>query len=120
MGRKKSTEKYDNSRFYEAYERWLEDGNKQDWDIMWIEVNNCLMSQAKKKAKGIRIPEMDERIMDATIKAMVKITKKREEIRNLTNYLYFFVVDGLYNRKLQRQDKEISLEAWLEFEYRED
>lgn len=117
---KNKEEKYDNSRFYAAYTLWLVDSNKKSWDTMWIEINNCLMSQAKIKAKGIVIPDMEGRMMDATIKAMDKIQKERPAIRNLTNWLYFFVIDGLYNRKLQRIDKEISYEAWLQYEYAEE
>ena len=78
------------------------------------------MSQAKIKAKGIRIPDLEGRMMDATIKAMDKIKTQKPDIRNLTNWLYFFVIDGLYNRKLQRIDKEISYESWILCEYAEE
>lgn len=113
-------EKYNNSKFYTAYGSWLNNENKKDWDIMWLEVNECLMSQAKKKAKGIRIPDLEGRIMDATIKAMEKIINEKPDIRNLTNFLYFFVVDGLYNRKLQKIDKELSWEMWQSWQYAEE
>lgn len=113
-------ERYDNSTFYDAYTQWLIDGNKQCWDVMWFEINNCLMSQAKLKAKGIKIPDLEGRMMDATIKAMDKISKQRPVIRNLTNWLYFFMIDGLYNRKLQKIDREISYEAWIEYAYAEE
>ena len=113
-------EKYNNSKFYAAYTLWLVNENKSSWDTMWFEVNNCLLSQAKKKAKGIVIPDLEGRIMDATIKAMDKIQRDKPDIKNLTKYLYFFMIDGLYNRKLQRIDKEISLEAWQNYDYAED
>ena len=113
-------ERYDNTIFYEAYSHWLENEDKPSWDTMWFEINNCIMSQAKIKAKGIRIPELEGRMMDATIKAMDKIKTQKPDIRNLTNWLYFFVIDGLYNRKLQRIDKEISYESWILCEYAEE
>ena len=114
------TEKYDNSKFYAAYTLWLVNENKHSWDTMWFEVNNCLMSQAKLKAKGIRIPDLEGRIMDATIKAMDKIQKDKPDIKNLTNWLYFFMIDGIYNRKLQKIDREISWEAWQAYQYAEE
>ena len=113
---KSKQEKYDNSKFYAAYTLWLVNENKHSWDTMWFEVNNCLMSQAKIKAKCIRIPDLEGRIMDATIKAMDKIQREKPDIRNLTNFLYFFMIDGIYNRKLQKIDREISWEAWQAYE----
>ena len=72
-------EKYDNSVFYNSYKNWLENPKKLYWDQMFMEVLNCCTSQCKKKAKGIIMPDLEGKALDATCKAMQKIKENMDK-----------------------------------------
>lgn len=107
-------EKYDNSIFYNAYSEWLKTSQKKFWDIMFMEVLNCCESQAKKKAKGIVLPDLEGKSLDAACKAMEKIQKELPDIKSLTNFCYWYVVGAVYDRPTAFHERCVSYEAIFE------
>mgnify|MGYP003397621523 CR=1 FL=1 len=107
-------EKYDNSVFYKAYKSWLDTNNKKYWDIMFIEVLNCCTSQCKKKAKGIILPDLEGKAIDATCKVMQKIQDSRPDIKSITSFCYWYVVGAVYDRPTAFYERCVSYEAIFE------
>ena len=107
-------EKYNNIVFYEAYNSWKETNNKKFWDIMFIEVLNCCTSQAKSKARGIVMPDLEGKAIDATCKAMDRIKKDLPDIKSLTNFCYWYVIGAVYDRPTKFAERCVSYEAIFE------
>ena len=92
------------------------DENKKSWDRMWFMVQDCCSNIAKSKLKGVICPDFDGKVMDATIKCMQKI-KGGEDPEKLSSFCYFPVIGVIWDRKLQKEERTISYEAWLACEY---
>lgn len=107
-------EKYDNSIFYNAYNKWLETKEKCFWDTMFFEVIKCCESQAKKKAKGIILPDLEGKSIDAACKAMQKIKDTLPDIKSLTNFCYWYVIGTIYDRPTAFHERCVSYEAIFE------
>ena len=107
-------EKYDNSVFYDSYSKWLETSQKKYWDQMFMEVLNCCISQCKKKAKGIVMPDLEGKALDAACKAMQKIKDTVPDIKSLTNFCYWYVVGAVYDRPTAFHERCVSYEAIFE------
>ena len=107
-------EKYDNSIFYDSYKKWQETSQKKYWDQMFMEVLNCCTSQCKKKAKGIIMPDLEGKALDATCKVMQKIKKALPDIKSLTNFCYWYVIGAVYDRSTAFHERCVSYEAIFE------
>lgn len=91
-------------------------GNKKSWDRMWSLVQDCCSNIAKSKLKGVTCPDFDGKVMDATLKCMQKIGDG-ENPKKLSSFCYFPVIGVIWDRKLQKEERNISWEAWQECEY---
>lgn len=107
-------EKYDNTIFYDSYKNWLETSNKKYWDQMFIEVINCCTSLCKKKAKGIIMPDLEGKALDAACKVMQKINDTKQEILSLSNFCYWYVIGSVYDRATAFHERCTSYEAIFE------
>ena len=91
------------------------DGNKRSWDKMWELVHFCCSNLAKLKLKGVRCPEFDGKVMDATIKCM-ELIKGGQNPKALSAFCYYPVIGVIWDRKLQKEERTISFEAWQDYE----
>lgn len=83
---------------------------------MWYLVSDCCSNIAKSKLNGVKCPDFDGKIMDATIKCMEKI-RDGTNPRKLSSFCYFPVIGVIWDRKLQKEERTISYEAWQEYQY---
>ena len=91
-------------------------GSKRSWELMWHLVYDCCSNIAKSKLKGIKCPNFEGKVTDATIKCMQKI-KDGEDPGKLSSFCYFPVIGVIWDRKLQKEERTISYETWLACEY---
>lgn len=96
--------------------RYRETESKTSWNLMWYLVSDCCSNIAKSKLKGIVCPDFEGKIMDATIKCMQKI-KDGENPQKLSSFCYFPVIGVIWDRKLQKEERTISYEAWQEYQW---
>lgn len=90
--------------------------SKISWNLMWYMVSDCCSNIAKSKLKGIVCPDFEGKVTDATIKCMEKIMEG-EDPEKLSSFCYFPVIGVIWDRKLQKEERTISYEAWQECEY---
>ena len=57
-------------QFQIELKRYRATNSKTSWDLMWVMVNDCCSNIAKSKLKGVKCPDFDGKVMDATIKCM--------------------------------------------------
>ena len=91
------------------------DKSKKTWDKMFLILRDTAMSLCKKKANGIRIPDLEGKALDATIYSMdlIKRGKGPDRKRNaLYAWLSSQVISELYDAKLQKVEREISLDIF--------
>lgn len=102
--------------FQRVQRKWKETGDKESWEMMFILVQNCCRAIAKKKANGVgkTVPNLDEKILDATIMVMRDIKEKGREIEKLSSYCYMRVFATMYAKKTQNWEKLVSLEERYE------
>ena len=86
---------------------------------MWVMVNDCCSNIAKSKLKGVKCPDFDGKVMDATIKCMEKIINGEDPVK-LSSFCYFPVIGIIWDRKLQKEERTISFEAWQDWQYAEE
>lgn len=102
--------------FYDLLDEY-NSGNrsKEIWDKMFLILRDISLSLCKKKAKGIRIPDLESKALDATIYSMDLIKRGKGPVREL-NSLYAWlnsqVIAELYDMKLQNAEREISLDVF--------
>jgi hypothetical protein len=102
--------------FYDLLDEYNK-GNrsKEIWDKMFLILMDIAISLCKKKAKGIKIPDLESKALDATIYSMDLIKRGKGPSRKL-NSLYAWlnsqVIAELYNAKLQTVEREISLDVF--------
>lgn len=82
---------------------------------MWMAVQFCCSNLAKKLLKGVKAPDFEGKVLDATIKCMDKINNG-EMPQKLSSFCYWPVFGVLYDRKLQKEERTISYEAWCSYE----
>lgn len=114
----KSKEECDTLRetFYDLLDEYNNGNrNKEIWDKMFLILRDISLSLCKKKAKGIRIPDLESKALDATIYSMDLIKRGKGPVRKL-NSLYAWlnsqVIAELYDMKLQNVEREISLDVF--------
>lgn len=101
--------------FYDLLDEYNKSRSKEIWDKMFFILYDIAMSLCKKKAKGIKIPDLESKALDATIYSMDLIKRGKGPSRKL-NSLYAWlnnqVIAELYNAKLQTVEREISLDVF--------
>lgn len=102
--------------FYDLLDKYNSDnGNKEIWDKMFLILRDIAISLCKKKANGIKIPDLESKALDAAIYSMDLIKRGKGPERKL-NSLYAWlnsqVIAELYNAKLQNIEREISLDVF--------
>ena len=106
-------------QFQIELKRYRATNSKTSWDLMWAMVNDCCSNIAKSKLKGVKCPDFDGKVMDATIKCMEKISNG-EDPSKLSSFCYFPVIGIIWDRKLQKEERTISWEAWQDWQYAEE
>ncbi len=102
--------------FYDLLDKYNSGNrNKEIWDKMFLILRDISISLCKKKANGIKIPDLESKALDATIYSMDLIKRGKGPERKL-NSLYAWlnsqVIAELYNAKLQNIEREISLDVF--------
>lgn len=114
----KSKEECDTLRetFYDLLDEYNNGNrNKEIWDKMFLILRDISLSLCKKKAKGIRIPNLESKALDATIYSMDLIKRgkgPKRELNSLYAWLNSQVVAELYDAKLQVAERELSLDIF--------
>ena len=102
--------------FYDLLDKY-NNGNrsKEVWDRMFLILRDIAISLCKKKANGIKIPDLESKALDATIYSMDLIRRGKDPARRL-NSLYAWlnsqVISELYDAKLQSVERELSLDIF--------
>lgn len=102
--------------FYDLLDKY-NNGNrsKEVWDRMFLILGDIALSLAKKKANGIKIPDLESKALDATIYSMDLIKRGKGPARKLDSlyaWLNNQVIAELYNAKLQIAERELSLDIF--------
>lgn len=112
--------KEEENSFYGYQDKWL--SNKEDkdsWDRMFIIVYKVMISSIKKKLKNIKRADIDELALDGTISILARYKKpKGYYIQYLLTVCRDMAFYQLYNEQREREDKELSYEDWIEFNYK--
>lgn len=102
--------------FYDLLDKY-NNGNrsKEVWDRMFLILRDISISLCKKKANGIKIPDLESKALDATIYSMDLIKRGKGPARKLDSlyaWLNNQVIAELYNAKLQTVERELSLDIF--------
>jgi hypothetical protein len=106
-------------QFQIELKRYRATQSDKSWNLMWMMVSDCCSNIAKSKLKGIICPDFEGKVTDATIKCMQKIMEGDNPLK-LSSFCYWPVVGVIYDRKLQKEERTISYEAWQEYTYAEE
>lgn len=102
--------------FYDLLDKYNSDNrNKEVWDKMFLILRDIAISLCKKKANGIKIPDLESKALDATIYSMDLIKRGKGPARKLDSlyaWLNNQVIAELYNAKLQTVERELSLDIF--------
>lgn len=102
--------------FYDLLDKYNSDNrNKEIWDKMFLILRDIAISLCKKKANGIKIPDLESKALDATIYSMDLIKRGKGPARKLDSlyaWLNNQVIAELYNAKLQTVERELSLDVF--------
>ena len=82
---------------------------------MFLILRDISISLCKKKANGIKIPDLESKALDATIYSMDLIKRGKGPARKLDSlyaWLNNQVIAELYNAKLQTVERELSLDIF--------
>lgn len=103
------------SRFQQAWDNyWHQEttkaGQKKQWDIMFLCVQFACENMAKSKAYGIRIVDLEGKVLDATVKIMQKINEGLRPDK-LSSYCYLWVIGELWSKKHRRWEESTSFDG---------
>ena len=102
--------------FYDLLDKYNNGNrNKEIWDKMFLILRDISISLCKKKAKGIKIPDLESKALDATIYSMDLIKRGKGPARKLDSlyaWLNNQVIAELYDAKLQVAERELSLDIF--------
>lgn len=103
-------------QFQIELKKYRETASDTSWNLMWYMVNDCCSNIAKSKIKGVVCPDFEGKVTDATIKCMEKIMEGENPVK-LSSFCYYPVIGVIWDRKLQKEERTISYEAWQEHEF---
>lgn len=111
---------YEGDRNYHFYELQNKLLVSQDDNVLWEMfpiIQDVCGSLAKKKAKGIVIPDFEEKVMEATLRVM-QIYKNFPYFRamKLENVAFWKVQEVLFNKNLQLEERTRSLDYIIELQ----
>lgn len=86
--------------------------SKQLWDKLWFYIYNCCAAQAKSKANGLVISDLDDTIMNATIYSM-SLIKRGSNPQYLPTWCNFNVIKYLYDKNKQKEDRHLNVDIVL-------
>ena len=98
--------------FQEAQEKYFETKSMKDWQSLWPFVIDCCKNIIKSKCYGIVVRDVDEKALDAAMKVLQKI-KEGVRVDKLSSYCYLFTIGVIYNKKLQRIDREVDYDLFI-------
>lgn len=107
----KEEQKLARKQFYDSLEEWLANGNKRDWDNMFNTIYSISVSLFKRRARGIRLPNLEERALDATIYSMDLIRRGKYPTTGLIAWCDSQVKGEAYCESNKRIDREYSYDA---------
>jgi hypothetical protein len=107
------------AKFQVELANYRQTGNSKSWENIWICVQECCSNTIKSKAKGLVIPDFDGKVTDSVIKVMEKIQSGTDPKR-LSSFCYLYVIGVIYNRKLQKEERNFSYEQWQEYQYNKE
>lgn len=98
-------------RYWDLYwhQETTKEGQKKAWDRMFYLVNNACEACCKIKARGIRIPDLEGKALDATCKIMEGIGNGRRP-RKILSYVYLYCIGQLYNKRHIEWERSQSFE----------
>ena len=109
--------KQQESDFQMYLTEYRDTGSTEAWHRMWPLVQSAVSNIMKSKLKGITVEDFDGKVIEATLKVMTKIRDKNMDPQKLSSFVYFPVIEVLYNKKQQFNDKCYSLDAYTEQSY---
>ena len=87
-------EKIDNTKFYDAMDKYYSTGEKKYYDTMFIEVNHVCQGIIRKMSNRCRgmytLSELNDFALDAACKVMEKIMAKKVVVENITNFCWLW------------------------------
>lgn len=100
--------------FQNTWDVWLNADDpiikKEAQDHMFVLVKNACDACCKKKAVGIRLPDLEEKSLNATIKVMNKIINDNIRPEKISSYVYLWCIGELYNKKTKMWERSLSYE----------
>lgn len=112
-GRPKAKPSEQELEFQDAYSKWIADGDKGSYEVMWIRVKECCNAIASKLLKGLYTSTFDDRVMDATMKCMEDIINGGVRPKKLSSYCYYPVLTAIWGLKARKEDREESYDNYL-------
>lgn len=98
-------------RFWDLYwhQETTDEGLKKQWDAMWMCVNKACLNIAKSKCYNLRVRDLEDKAMDATMNVMNKI-KSGTHPKKLSSFCYLYTIGQLWSKKEQRWDSMVNLD----------
>ena len=94
--------------FWDALARWKVTSEGQDWNTMFLIVNDICLSLCKNKANGIVIRDLESKALDAAILSMDLIKRGKYPKTGLIAWCGYQVTRVLYNQHQPEVDREYS------------
>lgn len=93
--------------------RFQDAWDEGDDETLWLSVKEACKNIILSKCYKIRVPDVDDKVMDATMKVMERI--KRDNVRpdKLSSFCYLYCIGVLYNKKTQKWERNIDIETIL-------
>lgn len=91
---------------------YRETGSTEAWHKMWPLVQSAVSNIMKSKLKGVTVEDFEGKVIEATMKVMSKIKEKGTNPEKLSSFVYFPIIEVLYNKKQVFADQCISLEEY--------
>lgn len=99
--------------FQKYLKEYRETGSTESWHRMWPLVQSAVSNIMKSKLKGIIAEDFEGKVIEATLRVMTKI-KQGTNPEKLSSFVYFPIIEVLYNKKQVFHDQCISLDEYFE------
>lgn len=118
MTKSKKKLKQIENEFYESQRLYKQTKDKKYWDKMFVIVNDCMVSAVKYQCKNVKRNDIYDLSMEGTIQIMNRYKKIEDyNIDYLLTVCRNCALCIVHNDKQKRIDNEISLDAWISYEY---
>lgn len=98
--------------FQKCLKEYDSNPNKKTWDPLWSYVYDACLNIGKSKCYGLRVQNLEDKCLDATMKVMKKI-KEGTRPEKLSSFCYLYVIGVIYNKKQIRIDREVDIDLFL-------